>query len=359
MELVFFECCYLTGYTISMTKALYLKYRPQNFSEIRGQEEVVEVLSGAIKEGNVSHAYLFAGSRGTGKTSIARIFAKEIGSKEMDIYEIDAASNRGIDEVRELRDASRTLPYESEYKIYIIDEVHMLTTPAFNALLKTLEEPPAHVIFILATTEMGKLPDTVISRCEVHRFRRPSQKVLKGLIKDVVKSEGYQMDEASDDLIALLGDGSFRDTLGVLQKIMRALPEKKITAIDVARITGAPAPELVNQVLESVSTSDLGKGLKAVSDALGANIDMNLFMTLVLAKVRAVLLLRNAPEMKEELQEEFSDADFSFLGELAEGKVINSEVLKALLEAHAEMAYAKLSHLPLELALIKLSGEKE
>jgi DNA polymerase-3 subunit gamma/tau len=339
-----------------MSQALYLKYRPKNFSEIRGQEEVVEVLSGAIKEGNVSHAYLFAGSRGTGKTSIARIFAKEIGSKEMDIYEIDAASNRGIDEVRELRDAARTLPYESEYKIYIIDEVHMLTTPAFNALLKTLEEPPAHVIFILATTEMGKLPDTVISRCEVHRFRRPSQKILKGLIKDVVKSEGYQVDEASDDLIALLGDGSFRDTLGVLQKIMRALPEKKITAIDVARITGAPAPELVNQVLESVSTSDLGKGLKAVSDALGANIDMNLFMTLVLAKVRAVLLLRNAPEMKEELREEFSDADFSFLGELAEGKVINSEALKALLEAHAEMAYAKLSHLPLELALIKLSG---
>lgn len=141
--------------------ALYRKYRPQKFKDVVGQDHVVKVLQGAIDLGNISHAYLFSGSRGTGKTSIARIFAKEIGTTPNDLYEIDAASNRGIDDIREIRDGVSTLPFESKYKVYIIDEVHMLTKEAFNALLKTLEEPPAHAVFILATTELDKLPEWV------------------------------------------------------------------------------------------------------------------------------------------------------------------------------------------------------
>ena len=177
--------------------ALYRKYRPAKFSEIVGQEAVVTALKGALKDGKISHAYLFAGSRGTGKTSIARIFARELGTTDKDTYEIDAASNRGIDDIRALRDAVQTLPFDSKYKIYILDEVHMLSKDAFNALLKTLEEPPAHVIFILATTEMQKLPETVISRCQVFEFKRPSVEILRKVISTAAKSEKITLDESS------------------------------------------------------------------------------------------------------------------------------------------------------------------
>ncbi len=149
---------------------LYRKYRPQTFKDVIGQEHVVKVLEGAVKLGNISHAYIFSGSRGTGKTSVARILAREIGTSGNDLYEMDAASNRGIDDVREIRESVNTLPFESKYKIYIIDEVHMLTREAWNAFLKTLEEPPSHVIFIMATTELEKVPETVVSRCQTFAF---------------------------------------------------------------------------------------------------------------------------------------------------------------------------------------------
>jgi DNA polymerase-3 subunit gamma/tau len=168
-------------------RALYRKYRPQTFAEVRGQDQVVKVLQGALSQNHIGHAYLFAGGRGTGKTSVARIFARAVGVGDTDLYELDAASNRGIDDVRTLREAVNTLPFSSPYKVYIIDEVHMLTKEAFNALLKTLEEPPAHVIFILATTEMEKLPDTIVSRCEVHQFKQPSRAMLKEQVIDVAK----------------------------------------------------------------------------------------------------------------------------------------------------------------------------
>ena len=149
-----------------MSEALYRKYRPENFDEVLGQDHIVTTLSESLKLGNVAHAYLFSGGRGTGKTTMARILARAVNCSENDLYEIDAASNRGIDDIRELREAVNTLPFESPYKVYIIDEVHMLTKEAFNALLKTLEEPPAHALFILATTEMDKLPETIVSRCQ-------------------------------------------------------------------------------------------------------------------------------------------------------------------------------------------------
>ena len=215
--------------------ALYRKYRPQNFKDVLGQENIVKVLEGSIALGNISHSYLFAGSRGTGKTSVARIFAKAIGCSDNDLYEIDAASNRGIDDIRELREAVNTLPFESPYKVYIIDEVHMLTKEAFNALLKTLEEPPKHIVFILATTEIEKLPETIVSRCQVFSFKKPSQKILKELVLNLAKKEGFKIESSSADLIAILGDGSFRDTQGILQKILSFSKDKKISAEEIGR----------------------------------------------------------------------------------------------------------------------------
>src|SRR5258708_5612725 len=200
--------------------ALYRKYRPKSFNEVLGQDHIVSVLESSIKERKVSHAYLFVGSRGTGKTSVARIFAKDIGVSENDLYEIDAASNRGIEDIRQLRDGVRVLPFDSKYKIYIIDEVHMLSKDAWGALLKTLEEPPQHVIFILATTELQKVPDTIISRCQVFNFRKPSNSILKSTLINVAKKEGYDLDKSGAELLAILGDGSFRDALGVLQKVL-------------------------------------------------------------------------------------------------------------------------------------------
>jgi DNA polymerase-3 subunit gamma/tau len=158
---------------------LYRKYRPNDWGDVIGQDHIVNVLENSIKLKKISHAYLFSGSRGTGKTSIARIFANALGISPNDIYEIDAASNRGIDDIREIRDGVNVLPLESTHKVYIIDEVHMLTKEAFNAILKTLEEPPAHAIFILATTETEKIPETVVSRCQVFSFKKPNREIQK------------------------------------------------------------------------------------------------------------------------------------------------------------------------------------
>ena len=167
--------------------AFYRKYRPSSFKEVLGQKNIVEALKGAIDQGRIFHAYLFTGSRGTGKTSIARIFAKEIGTSDKDIYELDAASNTSVEDIREIIEGSRTLPFESEKKVYIIDEVHMLSKSAFNAFLKTLEEPPKHVVFIMATTETHKLPTTVVSRCQSFSFKKPSNEIIRKALERVAK----------------------------------------------------------------------------------------------------------------------------------------------------------------------------
>lgn len=339
--------------------ALYRKYRPKKFKEVLGQEQVVKVLEASIKNGNISHAYLFAGSRGTGKTSVARILANELEVESEDIYEIDAASNRGIDEIRALREAVHTLPYRSPYKVYIVDEAHMLTKEAFNALLKTLEEPPKHVIFILATTELDRVIDTVISRCQVFTFKKPNQKILKKVVTDIAKDEGFTLEPASADLIAVLGDGSFRDAESILQKVISSSSDKKISVEEVELITGAPKSELLNDCLESIENKDLEKGLKAVKKAAEENIDMGIFLKLLLERVRAVLLLRFVKDMEKELSLEFTENDFEFLKKIAENKNsnINSGALSELLTASGETMYAALPELPLELALMKLVGQ--
>lgn len=211
--------------------ALYRKYRPQTFSDVVGQEQLVHLLESAIKQNKVSHAYLFCGGRGTGKTTVARIFARDIGCNQEDIIEIDAASNRGIDEIRELREAVRTAPFSSPYKVYIVDEAHMLTKEAANALLKTLEEPPSHVIFILATTDPEKLPQTIVSRCQKIIFQSPDIMTLAKRLTYVAQEEGKTLDEATAELIAKQGKGSYRDALGVLEQIL-TMGKKKITYDD-------------------------------------------------------------------------------------------------------------------------------
>ncbi|MEX1027418.1 MAG: DNA polymerase III subunit gamma/tau [Candidatus Paceibacterota bacterium] len=340
--------------------ALYRRYRPQSFPDVIGQDHIVKAIEGAIKNTSFAHAYLFSGSRGTGKTSIARIFAAEIGVTPNDLYEIDAASNRGIDDVRELRESVHGMPMESPYKVYIIDEVHMLTKEAFNALLKTLEEPPAHVMFMLATTELHKLPDTVVSRCQTFHFHKPNQTVLKEVVDRVAKEEGYKLEGSSADLIALLGEGSFRDTLGMLQKVLSAAGGKTVTEEEVEAVTGAPRSETINKLIEAIGSKDLSGAFFLVHQVSEQNADIRLVISLLLQKLRTTLLLRFAPDLADKIKEGLSEDEFVFLSEKAKDTafVLTADTIRNLLEAHDETARAAVPELPLELALTRLL-EKE
>ncbi len=335
--------------------ALYRKYRPTSFQDVRDQEHIVSVLEGAIKKNTIPHAILFSGSRGTGKTTLARLFAKAIGVSDVDIYEIDAASNRGIDDVRELSEAVYTLPYESERKVYIIDEVHMFTKEAFNALLKTLEEPPAHVVFILATTEEEKLLDTILSRCQVFRMRAPSRAVLAQTVTDVAKKEGFTLSPEAADLIAIAADGSFRDALGVTQKVIMASGDVIGSADEVAAIIGAPKSEMLRMLLQALHDKHAEPALEAVAWATASHADMKLFMRLLLERVRAVMLLRNMPGKKEDILAAFSEEDRTVLAQFAENaqSALNSNLLQLLLEAAQQTGKTVLSQLPLELAIVE------
>ncbi|MFA6325130.1 MAG: DNA polymerase III subunit gamma/tau [Candidatus Paceibacterota bacterium] len=340
--------------------ALYRKYRPKDFTEVLGQDHITKVLDSSIKHGKTSHAYLFVGTRGTGKTSVARIFAKEIGTTPNDLYEIDAASNRGIEDIKSLRDGVRTLPFDSKYKIYIIDEVHMLSKDAWGALLKTLEEPPKHVIFILATTEFHKVPDTIISRCQVFTFKKASDVSLKNMILSVAEGEGFVLEKSGAELIALLGDGSFRDAQGILQKVLNFSKSKKIKTEDVEKITGSPKTKLVNDFISAIIENKIENGINAVRSASIDNLDMKLYLKLIIQKFRIGIVLKYAPKLEEEVSADLSDTDSEFLKNLVKidkaGKdnLLSSASLLALLDAYKNIDNAFISELPLELALIKV-----
>ena len=338
-----------------MSETLYRKYRPKSFKEVIGQEEIVSSLENALKSEKIGHAYIFAGSRGTGKTTIARIFAAELGSSVNDVYEIDAASNNGVDEVRALNEAVNTLPFDSKYKIYILDEAHMLSKSAWNALLKTLEEPPAHVIFILATTEIEKIPDTILSRCETYTFKKPSDKTLEEVIKRTAKKEGFEVEAEAAEVLSLIADGSFRDAHGALQKIIFGSGGQKIELKDVERISGVPKIGVVHDLITAISERNSLKIVEIVRELREDGRDVKAFMKLLLDKVRAILLIRLGAG--DGVQSIVSPEHFAFLKSESVKPFINSEVLLSLLDAYERVSHSSFPDIALEASLLSLLSQ--
>lgn len=343
-------------------QTLYRKYRPSKFDEVIGQDAVVGALQNSLKTGKIAHAYIFAGTRGTGKTSIARIFADALGVSGNDLYEIDAASNRGIDDIRAIKEAVNTMPFDSKFKIYILDEAHMLSRDAWNALLKTLEEPPAHIIFILATTEMEKIPDTIVSRSELYRFRKPDQSVLKEVISRTAEKEGYGIEDEAADVLALSADGSFRDAHGALQKVISGITGKKISLQDVEAISGVPKSGLVNDLIDAINDKDVTKVLGVIANIRKDNLDIKSFIKLLLEKMRQIMLVRISKEFDEAEKKMLTKETYTFIKSHADKKGkdtnINSETLLRLLEVFDRVSHSSLPDIVLEAALLEVISEK-
>ena len=257
-------------------KALYRKYRPTTLSEVVGQEQVTKSLEASLGKGRISHAYLFIGPRGCGKTSVARIFAHEINHFKYeiedfypDILEIDAASNTGVDNIRELRERATIAPTEGKYKVYIIDEVHMLSKSAFNALLKTLEEPPAHVVFIMATTDAYKIPSTITSRSEIYEFQLASPDIMKKHLGEIAEKEGIKIEDGALDIIVQRGGGSFRDSISLLDQIS-TLSSDKISAELISKTLGLPEQSKIENLIEAYRSGSLSEISARLKDLLNS-----------------------------------------------------------------------------------------
>ena len=303
-----------------MYQALYRKYRPKTFDEVVGQDVIVKTLKNSIKNNLVSHAYLLAGPRGTGKTSIAKIFAKVLNcynpvdfepcnecisceqannNQNIDIIEIDAASNNGVDEIREIRNKIALVPTNSKYKVYIIDEVHMLTTQAFNALLKTLEEPPKHIIFIFATTEPQKLPQTILSRCQRFDYKKVSNDEIVRRLKYIAEKENINIDEESLYEIAKLSDGGMRDSISLLDQAL-AYSDDKITIEEIHEINGSLAKEELDSLILSMLNGELVDVIEKIEkyDSMGKNLIK--ITQEIIERMKDCLLYINAPKLVDE-----------------------------------------------------------
>ena len=293
--------------------ALYRRWRPQLFSQVVGQKHVTRTLQNALSSGRVAHAYLFCGLRGTGKTTMAKLLARALNCREgvhpepcnscpscleilegrsVDVLEIDAASNRGIDEIRDLRDKARYTTAQSRYKVYIVDEVHMLTNEAFNALLKILEEPPPRVIFILATTEIHKLPLTVVSRCQRFDFHLLGISEIAGHLQNVAAELDFNLDEEALYLLARQAEGSMRDALGFLEQC-RAYGGEKVSYSEVRDILGLAAPETIFSLLEAVIQEDIGRGLSVIGASVYEGRDLHRFIRELILYLRKLVVLQS------------------------------------------------------------------
>ena len=362
------ECHTNMAYT-----ALYRVYRPQTFQDVVGQEHVTITLRNALRESRLSHAYLFNGPRGTGKTSAAKIMAKAVNCEQpidgepcnqcetckaisngsvTDVLEIDAASNRGVEEIRDIRDKVKFAPSDVRYKVYIIDEVHMLTTEAFNALLKTLEEPPSHVIFILATTEPHKLPATIISRCQRFDFHRIPLKVMVNLLQKICESQGVRVEEQALQLVAKMAEGGARDALSLLDQAI-SYSKDEVRASDIMQITGTVAQTYFSVLAHHIVRCDVAQVMEQFDQVMVQGKDPEQFLHDFLYYYRDMLLLKTAPQLEEIVERTMIDDQFA---EVA--KLYSLSDLYATIEmcnaALAQLKWSTYARVLVELTLVKM-----
>ena len=355
--------------------ALYRKYRPQSFTDVKGQDAVVATIRNQIHAGRIGHAYLFCGTRGTGKTTIAKIFAKAVNCEypkdgspcgecascraitagnSMNVIEIDAASNDGVDNIREIRDEVAYAPTEGRYKVYIIDEVHMLSIGAFNALLKTLEEPPAYVIFILATTEAHKIPVTILSRCQRYDFHRISIDTISERLQELLEQEQAQAEEKAVRYIAKAADGAMRDALSLLDQCMAFYMGEKLTYDHVLEVLGAVDTERFSGIFRAVTASQITAVMQQIEELVAEGRDLSQFVGDFTWYLRNLLLLQSSEDMEDVL--DVSSENLALLKE--ECSMADSAQLMRFIRVFSELSnqvrYSTQKRILIEIAFIKL-----
>ena len=355
--------------------ALYRKFRPSEFEDVKGQDHIVTTLKNQIKADRIGHAYLFCGTRGTGKTTIAKIFAKAVNCEHpidgspcgecevckaiaagssMNVIEIDAASNNGVDNIRQIREEVEYRPTEGKYKVYIIDEVHMLSIGAFNALLKTLEEPPSYVIFILATTEAHKIPITILSRCQRYDFRRISIDTIAGRLQELMEKEQINVEDRAIRYVAKVADGSMRDALSLLDQCIAFYLGQDLTYEKVLETLGAVDTEIFSRLLRQIIEKDVVGAISTIDELVVEGREMGQFVTDFAWYMRNLLLLQSSDNMEDVL--EVSAENLALLKEEAE--MVDGEVLMRYIRIFSELGnqikYASQKRILIEIAVIKL-----
>ncbi len=355
------------------TQALYRRWRPQTFDDVIGQDHVTQTLRNALATGRVAHAYLFTGPRGTGKTSVARILAKAVNclapegqrpcnecricrgmsdGSHLDLIEIDAASNTGVDDVRDLRDKINFSPNEARQKVYVIDEVHMLSNAAFNALLKTLEEPPAHALFVLATTEPHKIPETIRSRCQRFDFRRVSLQDIIGKLQRICEAEGVAAEPAALEAIARAATGSLRDSESLLDQLL-AFTEDTITLEQVQALLGTVSGEAVAMLVDHLIARDTAAGLALINATVDAGADPRQFMRQLLEYLRGLLLLQAGDRELVNVTDATLERMQAQVQRLPAPRLL--KMIRCFAEADFDLKISAQPQLPLELAFVEMT----